>query len=153
MNHPPAPSITVVVLDHVTANMMPWHPQTPSKLSQMISGTWTLISWENGRASVDLSVLMSSHGFQSLCTTVLLPAGGHFTHTGSGYWVDDPLWFCPPLPKLRPVFSFTLFRLCQDSCMYLCAILKELLDLRTLFGCTHGQRKTEDTATVITFVQ
>lgn len=31
---------------------------------------------------VDLSVLMSSHGCQSLCTAGLLSAGGYFTHTG-----------------------------------------------------------------------
>lgn len=44
-----------------------------------VRGTWTLISWENGRASVvDMSVLMSSQGCQSLC----MAAGGHFTHTG-----------------------------------------------------------------------
>lgn len=75
------------------------------------------------------------HGWNVACS-------GSFHTWWSGYWVDNRRWCCLPLPKLWPVFSSTLSTLHQDSCMYLCAILKELLDLKTLLECKNEEWKT-----------
>lgn len=132
------------------------NPPTPSPWScwTMLWPTWCPQSCHICSAGPELSSVERMGGRQwwvcqlwcpltgvSHCTAGLLPAGGHFTHTGlvTGLTaVFGAVHLSPSYDRSSSPRSPDS----QDSYMYLCAILKELIELRTLFGCRHGQRKT-----------